>query len=395
MRNVMGDKTFNRVNVSNMNPHNPKAPPRPRKPGEQKEAKPRHPDLIEPLFPLIPDDKVQEYITKNWEEKSANDVIGNYQRGKIDPELNNLALQAVAEERGITVEQLLAQTPDKKLEEKLEFADMNEQAPARPGAVKEMSIEEARRIMHAENERLKAQHQERQEQPAPQPGLNGAEQSFERPVQAPRPQKKKLQPKKVHTLLKDLRREFALESIEPLIVTLRNHSFKLAPPAASLHPWILAKIANASYLNSQQAVEVAIMHTIVAAALYEIDDVSVADIFGLIETDAPPVTQMNPELRELMAQSLWEMFADVTSIEGGFTFDPQLIVRLYKDYTQKFKDDRFEPKDPSLHRFICPVEGCEEFLNMKPKSDGYFCKMHGVKLDDAGSLAEVEQLPLL
>ena len=68
-----------------------------------------------PPYPLVPLEEIHKY-TKEGPRK-PEEVFGLNQAGKFDPELNEFALKEIADLRGISVEQLLA---DKKLGKKLD-----------------------------------------------------------------------------------------------------------------------------------------------------------------------------------------------------------------------------------------------------------------------------------
>lgn len=391
--NVLGSAA-GRVDLPSTSALNPTMAPKPRRPTTA-EVPQTPAGCIAPIFPIVPESDVHLY---QREDRRADDVMGNYQKGKIDPELNELALREVARERGITVEQLLSQNPDKTLEKKLEFANMDQQAPPTPPArTQTMSVEEARRMVaEADQAAIVEKEKQMSQLVAEAERDDRPTRSFEKPMAPPPKPKSKLPPRKIHPLLAELRKEFAIDAIPPLKVAIRQHTFEMLPPPSSLHPWLLTKIANAEYVNSPQAVQVAVRGSVISAALYAIDGIPIAEIFGLTPDPVPPLHQIPPELRELMAQTVWEMIAEVSTLEEVFTFDPQLVAKLFQQYSERFKDDRFTlESDIKLHRFACPVAECTEAYNLEPRAEPYYCKLHGVRMEDAGSLQEVNQIPLL
>jgi hypothetical protein len=396
LRNVLG-KAASRVVLPSNNKLNPKAPPKPRRPNEAKEVEtevpPTPPGCIAPIFPIVPESKVHEYMR---EDRRPDDVIGNYQKGKIDPELNELALREVAAERGISVEELLARNPDKKLDQKLEFANMEQPTPPTPRS-QTMSLEEARRILA-----------EADKKPAPETSEDDKELQALEMRKAAINEKKRLEAlqksnpapepkaKPQHPLLKSLRQKLSLDAIEPAVVEIEGFRFGMMPPPGSLQPWILEKIAAANQIGSEPAIMITIRTAMVSVALVTINDVPLAEILGLTELSVPKnPMEISPELRQLMAQTVWEMATGTSTLPDLFAFNPQWVTRLYEAYDKSFKDYKLKGQNDHYHRFVCPVPACPEIYDLEvPVSGKVFCKIHGVETQDQGALEALNSLPL-
>lgn len=400
IRAAMGGR-MDRAELAGTNPHNPQKANMPKRP--------QAPGGIPPIVPLVPDDKVAEYEKWTRDNPERQVAFGNEQHGKLDQELNEIALRDIAAERGITVEELLAQDPDKRLEHKMEFADMNE---------KNMTVEEAKRMTQTpvmqdadeivseleaeeseEELELKLQEIELRKKLAQKKKASGTQAKTSTPKKAQtvrKASKKKAAPAKVHPLLKKLRQEFAIDQIKTADVVINGIKFSLAPPPGALQTWSMEKMAAAGQVSSEQAVIATIRNVVVATSLVLIEDTSIAEVFGLTTVKVENPLRVTGDLRILMAQTVWEMIHGQSTIEGLFDLDPEVVLLMYNGYDRQFGKSRYHlTGSESLHRYVCPVPDCEEMYEQPEPVDGnLFCKKHAVPMEDQGLVSELDQLPL-
>ena len=375
---ILGDRFKNVKPVTGQeafNPPPPKKPERPQAPGTPETAKPyvdpRKADepkaqKIEPLFPLIPDSELP-----NYKFEKATEPFAKEQHGKFDPELNELALQEIAAERGITVEELLKSPPDKKLEKKVE-------PMIEPGTEQDIDID----AQIAALEARKAAAQKPKPEPTKQPIKDPMKKMRDNPI------------------LQRMRQKLALESIKPAEIEIEGIVFQMVSPPASMHPWIFEKIQAAEGFRTPEILLMAIRNATISAALVGIgvpgDKVQpVAEVLGLAE-EGVDMYSMPKDLRELVAQTVWEMIIGESTIEGLFTLHPDLVIKLYQAYETRFRNDALSSSlDREIHRFVCPVDGCVEVYDMKPPESGtVFCRVHAEKMSDQGLTADLRAVPL-
>lgn len=406
--NVLG-KHASRVTLPSASSLNPQATPKPRRPEQrpdkllETEVPPTPAGCIAPIFPIVPESEVHKYLK---EDRKPDDVIGNYQRGKIDPELNELALREVAAERGISVEELLAQNPDKKLDKKLEFANMDQQPPAGPPPrTQEMSIDEARRMVREADAAPKGQpkmSEDEEELKLLEEKQTALRMKIDARTAPPVTQtlqtkyrKSNLPPRKVHPLLARLREKLSLDVIDPCIVEINGLKFGLLPPPGSVQAWSLRKISLANP-NSPQELAITIRNVVVCSSLVTVEGESLISVLGLSEEHIEDPLRPNPDLRELLAQTLWEMIAGVKAHEDLFSLNPEAVTKLYDAFEKSFKHLKVTSSlDAKQHRYVCPIDKCTEIYETEPPAGGImFCKVHAAPMEDVGTLEELNQAPL-
>jgi hypothetical protein len=404
--------------LSSLNPANPGKVAAPSKP---RGVPPTPKGAIAPIFPIVAEEDVHLY---QQEKRKPDEIFGFEQHGKIDKELNEYALKEIAAERGMTVEQLLQSNPDKTLEKKLEFANMSEQQPPNPPAGRQaiMTPEQARQMaraaqeqnLGAENAKLRAEIEKLRGGanaiPKPESQYEDTENVLEK-IRGDAEQHaraveeriaRKISPKsqqgvppavRQHPLLKKLRQKLSIDALEPAEVVVEGFKFGMLPPPGSLQNWLVGKITNGRGMNSQEALAITIRTALVCGSLCFVDGEHLAHVLGLCSETADTET---PEVRELLAQTLWEMAVDRPSIDGLFKLHPQLITTLYAAYDRKYSNLHLSSSlDDKLHRYTCPVTGCQETFDIEPPADGKsYCRVHGIEMKDNGSLKEINSLPL-
>lgn len=392
MKALMGDKKNAFVKVDKMQPPEPKAP---KKRPQQKEEAAAIPagKGTPPVYPIFTPEELKKRTAEVPQtERTFNDVFAGNKSDKFDPELNEYALKTVAEERGITVEELLNSKPDVKLEKKVEPMDqVLETAPAEP------STENQILDLELEELELKRRELELRKKKA------GAPQAAPVAPAAPAVPTKTAEEFK-HTrvadnpVLRKMRQRLSMEAKDTAKVTIMELEFELNEPPTSLHPWVYQKLAAAQSFGNENLFIMTLQNATISAAILRIDGQPVAEVLGLAE----PGTIKDPyampmELKELVAQTLWEMIAGVNSLEGMFTFDSDVVQALYRSYQGKFRNKTIVTSlDKELHRYVCPVPDCTEIHDMKPNKDGEaFCRIHGVKMTDQGLTAELRAIPLV
>lgn len=360
------------VSDAAFNPPQAKKPERPKKKGQEG---------IPPIFPIIPEDKLKEYTQ---EKARAEEPFAMEQHGKFDPELNEMALKEIAEERGISVEELLKSPPDKVLETKVDpmnkSTDIDQELLELELKRKELELLKAKKA----NEQEEVKKEEKKEIKAS-------------PLKTSIPLKKKT---KDNPILQKMRQKLSLESIKPAEVEIEGLIFRLMTPPASMHPWIFDKLKAAEAFRSEEILLMTLKNATVCAALVAIgaegmDYQPIAEVLGLVDS-VPDMYSMPKDLRELVAQTLWEMIVGEASIEGLFTLHPDLVLKLYQAYELRFKNDALASSlDQGLHRYICPMEDCPEAYDLiPPESEKVFCKVHGIPMTDSGLTAELRAVPL-
>ena len=376
---ILGDrfKTVKPVTgAESFNPPPPKKPERPQAPGVPETAKPyedpRKPEAskaqkIDPLFPIIPNSELPNYKP---EKARAEEPFAKEQHGKFDPELNEMALQDIAAERGITVEELLKSPPDKKLETKVE-------PMAEPGTEQDVDIDAQIAALQARKEAM--------QKPKPEPK--------KQPIRDP------LKKTRDNPILQRMRQKLALEAIKPAEIEIEGIVFQMVSPPASMHPWIFEKIQAAEGFRTSEILMMSIRNATISASLVGIgvpgEPVQpVAEVLGLAEN--VDMYSMPKDLREVVAQTVWEMIGGDQTLEGLFTLHPDLVIKLYQAYETRFRNDVLSSSlDRELHRFVCPVEGCVEVYDMKPPESGsVFCRVHAEKMSDQGLTADLRAVPL-
>lgn len=364
---------------------------------------------IKPIFPLLTEEEARKAAN---EPRKPDDVFAFEKHRTIDKELNELALREVAAERGLTVEDLLKQKPDKKLEEKLEFSVGDVE--------KQMSVEDVRKMvgskpevpktnseqilalelkkLQLELEILKGQQHVEMEKPflAEVPEIK-PEPLVETKVEAKPKMEKPFKPQ--HPMHQKLRQAFALDAIPLAGIEINGVMFQMHPAPSSIHPWFTDKMAAASDLgvNSDQAFAVVIRNATVACSLIAVDGYSLVNVLGLAEEEVKDPRKLSPELRVLLAQTLWEMICELPSMENLFNFNPELTGRLFEFYNKKFRDiTKLRVRgDETLHRYVCPVPKCLEVLDIEVPDNGQvYCRTHGTLMDDNGSLEDLRSIPL-
>lgn len=364
---------------------------------------------IPPLVPIVSGEDIYKYME---EKKEPEDAYAFEKHGTFDPELNELALQEVAAERGITVEELLA-SQGKKLKKKLEPATMdnNEKgvtmdASALKKALEQMAEpkkEAAPEAEPADDIDLELQALELKKQELELKRKKAAEEAQkirdQREKELKKASEEQVRKKVSNPVIERMRQKLSLDVIKPSSVELEGIKFELLPPPAGVHPWIIEKIKLASDMGEETLV-ITVKITTVAASIIRIEGVPVAEVLGLVP-EGSTVNPLNPsiEQRLLSAQTIWEMISGTSTIEGLFSFSPQVVLKLYEAYQLAFKDQEIASSlDADAHRFVCEVEGCPEQYNHHPEtkeSKFVFCRAHGIPMKDLGPVRELKSLPLV
>jgi hypothetical protein len=341
--------------------------------------------------------------------------------GKFDPELNEFALQEIAKERGITVEELL-KTEGKKLERKVEPLNPTEQAMSAADAKKllEAAHKEQQRppssfetpeayaapanetapdaAYQLELEELELQRKQlelkrrRLQSGAPVMPTEAQIQHAQRP--APQDERK-LKPLD-NPVIRKMRERLSMERIKPETVEIEDIKFSLLPPPSSTYSWALEKLTSVQQ-DGEDAIKLMLKSCTAALGIVLIEGQPVAEVLGLVP-EGTVKTPLNPplELRILTAQTLLEMMAGDPSIEGLFPFNPDMAQKLYLAFEAAFKNIELKSSlDPKLRHFTCPVPDCQETAD-RPVAKGanVFCPVHGVPMDDRGLSTEAKALPL-
>lgn len=374
---------------------------------------------IPPLVPVVKFEDIGKYME---EERKPEDAFGFEKSNSFDAELNELALKEVAAERGITVEELLA-TQGKKLNKKLEPVMSDEKNVV-------LNASELRKQLEKQLEQLDNK-QEYEESSQLESQSNPGLEELELELELIELKKKELEMKKKIGASKDsarvkppeqtaavvenndsvlrkkvsnpiiqrMRQKLSLDAIKPASVELEGIKFELVPPPSALHPWIIDKIKLASEIG-EEALVITIKSSTVASSILRIEGHPVAEVLGLVP-EGSVKNPLNPDIetRLLTSQTIWEMISGTSSIEGLFSFSPQVVLKLYDAYQLEFKDQDINSSlDPELHRYICEVPDCKEQYDVRPAIDGskvMFCRAHGIPMKDLGLTKELKSLPLV
>jgi len=366
-------------------------PPRPPTPN-----KPARPGGVASPFPVIPQSELHQY---KIEPKRAEDPVANNRPGAYDPELNEMALRDIAAERGITVEQLLASQPDRKLERKVQRMEQNMtpeqlvalQAEAERMASPEPALDSADRIAFLEAQLARAKAEVLKTEAAALPPAPAAKPFLTPPTPPPT--------KTIDTpILRRMREKLSLERLQPEEVTIEEIRFGLLPPPASMHPWVWGKLLEAQSFG-QHAFDVAFSNSTAAACTVLVEGLPLVEALGLVpEGTFRDFRTVPSEQREIAAQAFFEVLNGSPTIESlkGFQANPDLGKKLAQAFNAKFKGiELHSSMDPKLRTFTCPMEGCAEQFDRKVEAGvPVFCMVHAVPMDDRGLTAEVRRGPL-
>jgi hypothetical protein len=376
-KNLLGGKTVKPVTKEDMNPPKVQAPKRPG---------------IEPLFPIIPPEKLKQYAEVG--PPKPEEALGNGQQGKFDTELNEIALKEMAAERGITVDELL-KNPTRKLEQKVEpamdtpkeatvdLANMRTLLDAQMAATPQSSLDMDLEMEELELERKRLELKRRRL----------TEQAVSAPTPDPVVSKKPVR----NPILDKMREKLSLDRLKPAEVELEGIKFELLPPPSSLHPWILGQISLA-----EQAGEAAMIFKLkvctACASLIKVEGQPIAEILGLVELGSIKDPYFPaPDVRLLTSQTLLEMMEGNPSIDSIelFRFIPDTAIKLYEAFTKTFKDLSIRSSlDQDLFIYSCPVPECMEEQQEIKNDLKIFCRNHGVPLEMKGKKMEVMSIPL-
>lgn len=342
-----------------------------------------------PPFPLVDQKDIHNYTEAG--PKRPEEVFGYHQAGKFDPELNELALKEVAEQRGITVEQLLAdKNLGKKLARKVEPAMEDKTVVANVSEFKNQISQETQakseeiELLELELKIKKAKLQAQTPQ-APQ-------------IQLPSMMKEETPKKSItNPIIQKMREKLSIERIKPASVEIEGIKFELLPPPSSMYPWVMNRLGDASPLG-KDGVKIALQQATAAVSIMTIEGQAAAIVLGLaLEVEVPDPYYPPQVVRELQAQALYEMLQGNPTMEHLFRFNPDMGQKIYNAFQISFRDlDLTSSLDPSLRHYTCPVPDCAEDYDLRlEKGTTVFCKIHGVPMDDRGLSKEVKSLPLL
>jgi len=380
-KNLLGGKTVKPVTKEDMNPPKVQAPKRPG---------------IEPLFPIIPPEKLKQYAEVG--PPKPEEVLGNGQQGKFDTELNEIALKEMAAERGITVDELL-KNPSRKLDQKVEpamdtpkeatvdLANMRTLLDAQMAATPQSSLDMDLEMEELELERKRLELKRRR--------LSDSAPPVATPVEvAPPPVSKK--PVR-NPILDKMREKLSLDRLKPAEVELEGIKFELLPPPSSLHPWILGQIA-LSEQGGDTAMILKLKICTACSSIIKVEGQPIAEVLGLVEPGTvKDVNFPSADIRLLTAQTLMEMMEGESTIKDLelFRFIPDTAMKLYEAFTQSFKDLTIRSSlDQALYIYMCPVPECEEEQEDLKQDLKCYCRVHGVPMDMRGKKTEVMSIPL-
>lgn len=384
----MGSYFNNSVRVPGDAFQPPKAPV-PKKPGDLAHQQGGTGKGTKPPFPIVPADQLHLY--KNVKQ-TDEDTFGFQKTGTFDKELNELALQDIAAQRGITVEQLLKSEADRKAALKLKPSEESmQQSEPLSSFVPDISEEQELEALQKRMNELKANKADRDL------GISLVEKQKQADQQR---YLKKMETEKPgvpkeyrdNPVIERLRKKLSLDEVAPATIQVEDISFELLPPSASMNLWILEKIQAGQVLAGDGLpLQLTIKIATVSAALTKIEGISVEEALG--------VTGIDDDLgrKIVAAQTLWEMFIGIPSREELFRFHPDVPLKLYECFKKTFgeKDLKTDLAD-DVHRYVCPVEGCLELYDMREPSSGVvpFCKLHGVPTEDKGLVKGLRSVPL-
>ena len=375
LKRVMGSrlKGARQIPGSEFQPGKAKLPERPKPKGEGGTPAP---------FPIIPQAEIPKYLA---ERAKAEEPFAGDRTRTFDPTLNEFALKSVAQERGITVEELLKQQ-GRKLETKVSpFKEETTQDTE----LLDLEMQE----LELKKKTLERKKQLLQAAAAPAPAADPVT-----PVVTPTPAPKPVLTKKpINPVLAKMREKLSLERLKPASVTIGGIEFELLPPPTSTYPWIFSELSR----TQGQAEEVTILtlkQCTAALVVVKVEGQPIAEVLGLCD-EGSVQDPLNPptDLRILTAQSLLEMFRGEPTLDTLFRFNPDMADKLYKAFNTFFKDlDLVSSLDPKLRHFICPVLNCDETYDIAVEAGiPTFCQIHGVPMEDHGLSSEVKSLPLL
>lgn len=395
IQTLMGDKKNNFVQVDKMQPPAPKLPKKKTPAGKEApvEDKKSTPPPFQ-VFSLEELNKKLKEVPQN--ERTFNDVFAGEKSDKFDPELNEYALKTVAEERGITVDELLQSEPDIKLEKKVEpmIEGTEPQEAAEP-------VQDAEADLDIEMEELELKKKElelKKRRAAKAAGVQIPESAPTSKI--PRKGEDEIKKAKIsdNPILQKMRQKLSIEQKETAIVEVLGIKFEMNEPPSSLYQWMYQKLDAAKAFQQESVFVMTLQHATLSAAIVRIDDTPAAEVLGLAKpgTIKDPY-RMDVDLKILVAQTFWEMITGVNSIETAFTLDADVVQALYRAYQGKFRNKVITTSlDRDLHRFVCPVPGCTEIVDIKPNEKGEaYCRVHGVPMDDQGLTAELRAFPLV
>ena len=325
-------------------------------------------------FPIISPDKLTQYLE---EKAKAEEPFAANKTRTFDPELNEFALQEVAQERGITVEELLRQQ-GKKLETKVQPMDTQK--------TQEEQIDLELEDLALRRKELDLKRQRMLTEILPVSTLE---------VSAPKPTPYKKM-KEVNPVLKKMREKLSMDRIKPVEVIIEDVRFELLPPPSSVYPWVLNKLQEVAE-GGQEAVKLMLRICTAATGIVRVEGVPIAEVLELISPDSLK-DPLNPpaEIRVMTAQALLEMYQGSSTLENLFPFNPVLADKLATAFDTSFKNITLKSSfDPKMRKYTCPVETCQEVYDeAREKGVLVFCQVHGAPMDDRGLTSEVDALPL-
>jgi hypothetical protein len=413
LKNVMAGLLPNVTKVAG-EAFNPQAAPKPTKGQPIEHEQGGTGQGIKPMFPVVPASRVGEYAI---EKQTDEDTFGFEKQKAFDKELNEVALQEVAKERGITVEELLRQRGDRATTVKLNpIDDPKKNVPVPEVATKETVDDEvlalearlAKLKQEKFNKTVKSSIAPPDAYDVPEEKANAVEEKDiylqQRLLQQQRDADRKKEEKRLEAekpgvgkelydnpIIERLRKKLSLKALDPATVVIEEITFEMLPPPASLNLWILEKLEASRQVSGDGAPFVlALKLATVSAAITTIEGVDIQQLL------CPNITDPL-EARLYSAQALWEMFLGIPSVQQLFPLHPELAMKLYTAFKDKFSELNLKSSiDKNVHRFVCPMDGCMEMYDMYPPDSGLpaFCKVHGVPMDDKGSVEELRSVPL-
>jgi len=406
LKNVMGGRMNKAkpVGKTAFNPQKPAAPTRP--PGAR--------EGVKSPMPIVPPHELGKYPQADDKTPFAGDRSRSF-----DPELNEFALKEIAEERGVSVEQLL-QTPGRKLEQKVTSMEPTAPSPqARNAADLKRMLDVQKKSAAPQRAPSSFTHPEPEKFPEPPRAPSAESQRLELELAALDLQKKELELRRqlveaaqieqpplppapsnktrvVHPVLQRMREKLSLDNLVPATIEIEGLLFEMLPPPPGTYPWILEKFAELNQIDKRVG-QITLQKCTAALGLVRVDGAPIAEVLGLVPEGAV-TNPLRPDvgIRIMTAQALYEMLEGEPSLDQLFPFNPVIAGKLAQVFDQAFKNlDLKSSLDPLLRHFICPIPDCAEAGDYSvAKGTPVFCQVHGVPMEDRGLSAEVKSLPL-
>jgi hypothetical protein len=421
LKHVMGGRFQNAKKLTPQEAHAPSKPVAPKRP----EPKPGDRQPTPTPFPILSQEEVAK---KQNEPARAEDAFAGATSRRFDPELNELALKQVAEERGITVEELL-KSQGRKLEGKVEpmsepkeqtfdatqlkkLLETAEQAKVAvpPAPVDTITSEDELLALELEELELKKKELELRRKlghqatasktPEASPAAKKVPLSDPNPASAAQMQASTpgaIPPKKsIHNaVLQKMRERLSMEMISPAVVEIEGIEFELLPPKSDMYGWAMEKLKDAAY-EGQDAVKIALRVCTAATSLVRVEKLPIAEVLNLVPegTVGSDPYKVSLDIRKMTAQALWEMLHGDTTIEGSFQFNPAMSEKLNQACDVHFKNLNLTSSlDPKMRHFECSVPDCTESYDLALESGNpAFCQIHGIPMNDKGLSSETKNL---